>query len=267
MPPAIIKPDDLIAEGARPDAPPRPSRGNTPDPARAGSLIPIPALPQPVAPPAPPSPPKQATAPDPGPPAPATPKNDPPAVASNAGSRDGVLPAQIANNNQSASLRLPSLGSSASGVVSSAIQNAVTNRPRNAPTTGGTGAGRTGNNQGLELPNFNAEEPLILSDTRGYDFGPYLNQVVNRVRVNWYSLIPESVRYNGQRGRVVLTFTIVKSGAVQDLTLRLNSGAEPLDRAAMGAITASNPFQRLPSNFDGDHLTLQFTFLYNIPLP
>ena len=39
---------------------------------------------------------------------------------------------------------------------------------------------------------------------------------------------------------------------------------EPLDRAAMGAITASNPFAKLPSNFDGDHIVLQFTFLYNI---
>jgi TonB family protein len=161
-------------------------------------------------------------------------------------------------------LRVPSLGAGrTSGIVDNAIRNAMIN----PPSASSSGAGRTGNSQGLELPNFSAEEPLILSDTRGYDFGPYLNQVVNRVRVNWYSLIPESVRYNGQRGRVVLTFTIVKSGAIQNLTLRLNSGAEPLDRAAMGSITASNPFQRLPSSFEGDHLTLQFTFLYNYPAP
>jgi len=46
-------------------------------------------------------------------------------------------------------------------------------------------------------------------------------------------------------------------------TAALHKG-DPLDRAAMGAITASNPFAKLPMNFDGDHIVLQFTFLYNI---
>jgi len=34
-----------------------------------------------------------------------------------------------------------------------------------------------------------------------------MNQVVNRVRVNWYSLIPEIARL-GKKGRVVILFTI-----------------------------------------------------------
>jgi TonB family protein len=173
-----------------------------------------------------------------------------------------VIPPQIAGNTTSSALRLPTLGGGrTSSIIDNAIQNATNNPPR--PSSGGGGA-RTGNGQGAELPNFSASDPLILSDTRGYDFGPYLNQALNRIRINWYSLIPESVRYNGQRGRVVLTFTITKSGAVQDLTLRLTSGADPLDRAAMGSITASNPFQRMPAEFTGDHLTLQITYLYNI---
>ena len=90
-----------------------------------------------------------------------------------------------------------------------------------------------------------------------------MNQVVNRVRVNWYSLIPEIARL-GKRGRVVIIFTITEAGSVAEVRLVANSGTDPLDRAALGAITASNPFQRLPSNFDGDHLVLQFTFLYNM---
>ena len=90
-----------------------------------------------------------------------------------------------------------------------------------------------------------------------------MNQVVNRVRVNWYSLIPEIARL-GKKGRVVILFTITASGTIQDLQLAANSGTEPLDRAATGAITASNPFAKLPPGFDGDHLRLQFTFLYNI---
>jgi TonB family protein len=90
-----------------------------------------------------------------------------------------------------------------------------------------------------------------------------MNQVVNRVRYNWYSLIPEIARL-GTKGRVVITFTITHNGTVEDVQLRANSGRDPLDRAALGSITASNPFAKLPAGFDGDHLVLQFTFLYNI---
>ena len=114
-----------------------------------------------------------------------------------------------------------------------------------------------------EDPNFSTEEPTILSDTRGYDFGPYMNQVVNRVRVNWYSLIPEIARL-GKKGRVVIIFTITATGSIADIRIVANSGTDPLDRAAMGSITASNPFAKLPAGFDGDRLVLQFTFLYNI---
>ena len=76
-------------------------------------------------------------------------------------------------------------------------------------------------------------------------------------------LIPEIARL-GKKGRVVIIFTIVENGTIQDMRLVANSGTDPLDRAAMGAITASNPFAKLPPNFDGDHIVLQFTFLYNI---
>ncbi len=35
-----------------------------------------------------------------------------------------------------------------------------------------------------ENPDFSTEEPTILSPTYGYDFGPYLNQVITRIRSN-----------------------------------------------------------------------------------
>ena len=125
------------------------------------------------------------------------------------------------------------------------------------------GSGRTGIGTGHDDPNFSTEEPTILSDTRGYDFGPYMNQVVNAVRTNWYYLIPEIARL-GQKGRVVIIFTITQSGIIKDPHIVANSGLDPLDRAAFGAITASNPFQKLPPGFDGNQIVLQFTFLYNL---
>jgi TonB family protein len=114
-------------------------------------------------------------------------------------------------------------------------------------------------------PNFSTEAPLILSDTRGVDFGPYLARVVFNVRRNWYSMIPVSAKL-GQKGRVVIVFEIVKDGSVPQLRLIAGSGADPLDRAALGSIRASHPFPPLPAEFTGEHLVLQFTFLYNMML-
>jgi len=113
-----------------------------------------------------------------------------------------------------------------------------------------------------ENPDFSTEEPKILSPTYGYDFGPYLNQVINRIRYNWYSFIPEIAKF--RKGRVVIIFRIAEGGAIVDPRIVANSGTDPLDRAAYASITASNPFPKLPSNFEGDHLDLQITFLYNI---
>jgi TonB family protein len=112
-------------------------------------------------------------------------------------------------------------------------------------------------------PNFSTEGPLILSDTRGVDFGPYLARVVFNVRRNWYSMIPVAARL-GQKGRVAIVFEILKDGSVPELRLVASSGSDSLDRAAVGAIRGSNPFPPLPEEFTGNHLVLQFIFLYNM---
>ena len=121
---------------------------------------------------------------------------------------------------------------------------------------------------GLPLqPNLNTPLPLILSDTRGVDFGPYLIRLLTDVRQNWYAVIPESVRW-GEQGKVVIVFAIQKDGAVPlgQPTLVRSSGRSHLDRPAVAAIRASQPFPPLPAEFTGEHVVLQFSFLYNLPL-
>jgi TonB family protein len=216
----VIGPDDILKEGARPDAQPKASRGDTTEQARAGG--------------------SQADEPKP---------EQPKQQAQIAENRPPLLP----NTNPNA-LRAPNLLDSAGRIVQQQIDE---NRRRYSQGP------RTGLPGGQEDPNFSTEEPTILSDTRGYDFGPYMNQVINRVRYNWYSLIPEIARL-GRKGRVVVIFTITQNGTIDNAHIVANSGTDPLDRAAFGSITASNPFARLPSGFDGDRLVLQFTFLYNI---
>jgi len=101
----------------------------------------------------------------------------------------------------------------------------------------------------------------VLSDTMGVDFGPYLNRVVQDVRRNWYTIIPESAKW--KKGKVSIEFVILKDGTVSGMRLFGTSGDVALDRAAWGGITASNPFAPLPTEFKGPFLALRFSFYYN----
>ena len=243
-PPPIIGPDDLVAEGARPDAVPEaeiasptpegpnnlviaetdPDAGETGEPGELGDL----EAEAPVAE-------AQAEEPD---------------------GTSGEDLTELTENTNPNALLLPDLRERAESIVEENLAE-----ERRIATDGR----RPGTRQGVpEISDFTTEDPTILSDTRGYDFGPYMNQVVNRVRVNWYSLIPEAARLRQSRGRVVLIFTITQIGDVTDLRIVADSGTLPLDRAATAAITASNPFPRLPDDFEDDHIVLQFTFLYNM---
>ena len=103
----------------------------------------------------------------------------------------------------------------------------------------------------------------LLSDPMGVDFRPYLIKVLAMVRRNWFAVIPESVRL-GRRGRTVVQFAIAKDGSVPKLVIAVPSGADPLDRAAVAGVSASNPFPPLPGEFTGQQIRLQFTFSYNM---
>jgi TonB family protein len=104
----------------------------------------------------------------------------------------------------------------------------------------------------------------VLSDTQGVDFGPYLSRVLQVVRMNWYNLIPEEARAPLlKRGKVTIEFAIKPDGTIVALRIVAPSGDTPLDRAAYGGITASNPFSPLPSQFNGPYLALRFHFYYN----
>jgi TonB family protein len=225
----VITPDMLLAAGAKLDGTPKASRGNTPE-IKAGNN----------------------GSPDPG-------QKDPgkPAVAKqDQQAKDATT--QIAQNTNPTAIRMPDLLSQAGRIVQQSIQQ----------NQRGNGGGVQGPRTGIpgppvqENPDFSTEEPTILSPTYGYDFGPYLNQVITRIRSNWISLIPEIAKF--RKGRVMVVFTITKNGGVEKAHIVVNSGENPLDRAAFGSISASNPFPRIPNDFVGDHIDLQITFLYNI---
>ncbi len=109
---------------------------------------------------------------------------------------------------------------------------------------------------------------VMLTPTEAVDFKEYLHHVYIAVRRNWLSVMPDSVRL-GDQGVISLQFRIMRNGTVPDgEPVRLaGSGKEPLDRAAVSSIRASNPFEALPPAFSGPYIELRFTYYYNSAIP
>lgn len=170
------------------------------------------------------------------------------------------------DTNQQAKLQMPppvnsksvfnkyATGSSPGSAIQEAEQAAAANR-----AAGGGQGGDYGLGTGARGKVLGPYE--ILSDTQGVDFGPYLQRILEDVRRNWYSLIPESAEM--KKGKLAIEFAITKDGKLADMRLVATSNDAALDRAAWGGITASDPFPPLPSEFTGPFLALRFRFYYN----
>lgn len=226
-------------------------RGNTHLPEVAGGHhTPKPPAPNPPAPK--PAPKEMAKAAKPAPPSPPAPKKQPPEEAQLRLSN--VKPPDLKGLPH---IRIPT--ETPGEAIQQSMQAAIQNP--NGPGADGPGDS-TGQFQNAQ-PNFSTSGPIILSDTRGFNFGPYLARVVYIVRRNWYAVIPESARL-GEKGRVALVFEIIKDGSVPKLRLLASSGSPALDQAALASIRASNPFPPLPQHFTGHHLVLEFIYFYNM---
>jgi len=101
----------------------------------------------------------------------------------------------------------------------------------------------------------------ILTDTQGVDFGPYLSELLGRMRAQWYAHIPGSVQT--KRGRLAIEFRIQPNGQISEMRLVATSGDVALDRPAWDSIRTLNPFPELPKAFHGPYLDLRCRFYYN----
>ena len=146
----------------------------------------------------------------------------------------------------------------------SAIEQAAAAAAANRGRYGGGEAGDYGLGQARNGAKA-LDQAEILTDTMGVDFGPYLTRIVQVVKANWYNLMPPSVYPPiSKQGKLTIEFVIQKDGKVSGMTLHTSSGDVPLDRAAWGSITASNPFPPLPKEFPGQILGLRFYYFYNL---
>jgi len=114
------------------------------------------------------------------------------------------------------------------------ISHAQSPRAETVPNAGAVGPPRAAGN--LE----------VLSDTKGVDFNPYLSKLLQKVRANWYNVIPEEARppqlaAGVTTGRaVVVRFRVEAPGpsSVTGLVVKLHAApvGRPVHDSAMGKV-------------------------------
>jgi TonB family protein len=89
-------------------------------------------------------------------------------------------------------------------------------------------------------------------------FPTYVDAVRNRISSNWLqSTVDPSVRW---APRVVFTFQILRDGSIVNVQELQSSGNASVDNSALRAIQSSNPLARLPSEYSGSSVTVEFWF-------
>ena len=162
-------------------------------------------------------------------------------------------------------LILPKTGGSAGDL----IRDAARGTKPNAPVAIGGGAGPIRSGGGGHSGKGQAGAGIeMLTDPQGVDFNDYLRRIYYIVRGNWYAVMPPSVDL-GDQGVVSLHVKIMRDGSVPDPepVMLYGSGKEPLDRAAVSSIRASNPFPPLPPQFKGPYIEVRYTYYYNLQPP
>lgn len=113
---------------------------------------------------------------------------------------------------------------------------------------------------------YTAEAGPLSFETQWFDWGDYAESMVSKIRVNWYSIMPDLIKTN-LKGVVTIRFTIHRDGRISDITILRSSGIPPYDNAAAKALEASSPLKPLPADFpkDSEHVTAMF--YYNMEIP
>ena len=111
-----------------------------------------------------------------------------------------------------------------------------------------------------------AEQGPISFETTWYDWGPYAQSMVSRIRVNWYANMPQIIR-TGLKGQVTIRFTIQRDGRITDIEILKSSEVPPYDYAAKKAIERSSPLNPLPKDFPNPSERVTCLFYYNMEIP
>ena len=102
----------------------------------------------------------------------------------------------------------------------------------------------------------------IAVDSGNFEFTYYLMLIRNKVAQYW---MPPAGLQAGQPVRAIVYFHVSRGGDVSAVRLETGSGFEFFDRAALRAVSLSDPLPPLPLGFPGSDLGIHFGFEYARP--
>jgi periplasmic protein TonB len=96
----------------------------------------------------------------------------------------------------------------------------------------------------------------------GGDFGSkfpwFVEAVRNRISSNWLqTMVDPSVRF---APRAVITFQILRDGSIVNIQIIQSSGNASVDNSARRAILSSSPVNKLPNDYSGGTVNVEFWF-------
>lgn len=101
--------------------------------------------------------------------------------------------------------------------------------------------------------------PSIQFDTKGIDFGPWLNRFIAQIRRNWF--VPYAAM--SLHGHCVLQFNVHKDGRITDLEVVEPSAIDAFTKSAFNAIKLSNPTMPFPPEYPDEKGMFRVTFYFN----
>jgi len=109
-------------------------------------------------------------------------------------------------------------------------------------------------------------ELQVLTDTHGVDLLPYVQASIKRIADSWHKIVPEGPQRNRfRKANVSIDFVVWRDGSVHGLRFDPVSNDPALDRTCWDAILKAAPFEKLPAEFKGPHIAVQFHLNYQPP--
>jgi TonB family protein len=137
--------------------------------------------------------------------------------------------------------------------------------PPNAVPGPSTGAAQLPYSQAQTSGTFalgSTQAGVAMSSPGSGDFGsryPWFAEALrNRISSNWVqSMVDPSIR---AAPRAIVTFQILRDGSITNIQVVQSSGIASVDNCARRAILASSPVMRLPNDYYGSVLNVEFYF-------
>ncbi|MGH9575016.1 MAG: TonB family protein [Candidatus Acidiferrales bacterium] len=137
--------------------------------------------------------------------------------------------------------------------------------PENAVPYGGGGQPAIPRSSAFAIGNTGATQAgLAFNGASGGDFGSrfswYVTAVQQRVASNWLqSTIDQNISW---APRVVVTFDILRNGAIANIQITQSSNNQSVDLSARRAVQQSSPVMALPAAYAGSRVGVEFYFDY-----